>query len=540
MGKTACENLDKTNLDETIVSLSDPAAYDPPPDAVEVVQTHGCCVFLTGRHAYKMKKPVAYAFFDFSTLEKRKAALERELRLNRRLVPRIYEKVVPVYAAGGGLRVDMPADGEAPAEYLLRMQQLPAARFLPVLLASGEAGRAGMERVAERVARFHLGAARGPEVARYGTLPAVREMLLKNADEISGLPGEARPDEETLAVWRKALNRWLDQMGGVITARAAGGFVRDVHGDLRTEHIVLLDEDVVIFDCIDFRDDFRCLDTSHEVASLLMELRQGGYPQAARDFLDAYLKRTEDEALLPLLPMYLLHRMLVRGKVEALKAGAPGLCGRERAAAAESSAALFEAARRAAGAPARPRLILTYGLMASGKSALALGLAEATGAALHISDVLRKEMAGVDPASRHPEAWGAGIYAPRMTEAVYGALLGRARGSLQAGRDAIVDASFSRAADRSAFARMAREEGAALSAFLCVCPDAERRVRLKRREACGTSVSDGRAELMAAQEAAFEENRGENGRAGYTALSTAGPKGASTKEALRVLYLHGI
>ena len=512
--------------------LSDPAAYDPPPERVEVVQTHGCCVFLTGAHAYKMKKPVAYAFFDFSTLAKRKAALERELRLNRRLAPKVYEEVVPVYAAEGGLRVGGPAGGSDPAEYLLRMRQLPAARFLPVLLASGKAGRAEMARVAERVAGFHLQAERGPGVAHHGALPAVREMLLGNAGEISALPADVRPGEAAVSAWRKALGRWLDQLAGVIAGRAEGGFVRDIHGDLRPEHIVLLDEDIVIFDCIDFRDDFRCLDTAHEVAGLVMELRQEGHSRAARDFLAAYLDRTGDEALLPLLPMYQLHRMLVRGKVEALKAGSPGLAAGERRAAAENSAALFEAARRAAGAGERPRLILTCGLMASGKSALARGLAGATGAALHVSDVLRKEMAGAAPDSRHPEAWGEGIYAPGMTEAVYEELLARARADLRAGRDAVVDASFSRAADRDSFARLARGEGAGFGVFLCVCPDAERRARLMRA-ARGNSVSDGRIELMAAQEAAFEEN----GSASCAAISTAEPKGASLREALRVLYL---
>jgi aminoglycoside phosphotransferase family enzyme/predicted kinase len=508
--------------------LGDPAAYDPPPASVRVVQTHGSFVFLTGRWAFKMKRAVKYAFFDFSTLEKRREALERELRLNRRLAPEVYLDVLPVVERGGRLAVGRA--GEAAVEYLLRMAELPEERFLPALLARGEQGAPLLRRAAEAVAGFHLGAERGEGISRHGRPGAVRRLLLGNLEEAAALPAAQRPDEEAAGHCRAAFGRLLGQLEGVIRRRAEEGFVRDLHGDLRMEHVVFLGERVVVFDCLDFRDDFRCMDTIHEAAALVMELVQAGYRAEARAFLRAYLDRTGDDASLPLLALYFLHRALVRGKVEAIQAAcaAPPAGGEGAAARARG---LFGLAGRVAAQERRPRLVLIGGLMATGKSALAQGLGGAAGVAAHHSDRVRKELAGLAPTAPRREPWGRGLYGQGMSGQVYAELLARARRDLAGGRDAVVDASFARRADRAAFARLAEEAGARLRWVECACPPGERRGRLERREAKGASVSDGRPEIMEAQEAVFEPWEEER-----VVVDTSGPKEESLKAALRALY----
>ena len=84
------------DLARLIEALSRPAAYPEPPGEVQVRQTHISVVFLAGRHAYKIKKPVALGFLDFRTLEARRRFCAAEVRLNRRLAPAIYQGVVPV------------------------------------------------------------------------------------------------------------------------------------------------------------------------------------------------------------------------------------------------------------------------------------------------------------------------------------------------------------------------------------------------------------------------------------------------------------
>ena len=61
-----------------------------------VRQTHISVVFLAGDYVYKVRKPVALGFLDFTTLEARRADCLEEVRLNKRLALDVYLGVVPV------------------------------------------------------------------------------------------------------------------------------------------------------------------------------------------------------------------------------------------------------------------------------------------------------------------------------------------------------------------------------------------------------------------------------------------------------------
>src|SRR5258708_40336787 len=92
--------------------LLDPAAHPPPsPSRVELRETHSSWVFLGERDVYKVKKPVAFAFLDFRTIEARKHACDAELTLNRRLSKSVYLEVVPVMRDARG-RHSFAGEGE--------------------------------------------------------------------------------------------------------------------------------------------------------------------------------------------------------------------------------------------------------------------------------------------------------------------------------------------------------------------------------------------------------------------------------------------
>src|SRR3954470_6630715 len=85
--------------------LADPATHDGA--GVKRIDTHAASVFLAGERAFKVKRAVRFPFLDYSTLEKRKAACEAELRVNRPFAPEIYRRVVPITrAADGQLALD--------------------------------------------------------------------------------------------------------------------------------------------------------------------------------------------------------------------------------------------------------------------------------------------------------------------------------------------------------------------------------------------------------------------------------------------------
>src|SRR6266700_6972648 len=86
---------------------------------VRRIDTHAASVFLDGKRALKIKRAVRFPFLDYSTLEKRKAACEEEIRINRPLAPQIYHRVVPITEEpDGSLSID--GDG-TPVEFAIEM-----------------------------------------------------------------------------------------------------------------------------------------------------------------------------------------------------------------------------------------------------------------------------------------------------------------------------------------------------------------------------------------------------------------------------------
>ena len=129
-------------------ALLDPACYGRGVKQVRLAETHVSWVFLTGRYAYKVKKPVKLPFVDFSTLALRRRFCREELRINRRLAPDLYLAVVPI----GGAR-SAPRVGRTPAfEYAVKMREFPADARLDLKLAANRLPRAARRRV-RRAAR---------------------------------------------------------------------------------------------------------------------------------------------------------------------------------------------------------------------------------------------------------------------------------------------------------------------------------------------------------------------------------------------------
>ena len=57
---------------------------------LSIIETHGATVLLGKVHALKIKKPVTFDHMDYSTLDNRKAFVEKEMRINRRTAPDLY------------------------------------------------------------------------------------------------------------------------------------------------------------------------------------------------------------------------------------------------------------------------------------------------------------------------------------------------------------------------------------------------------------------------------------------------------------------
>src|SRR5262245_4065028 len=93
-------NAHPESQESVFALLGDPATHGGA--KVTRIDTHAAVVFLAGERVFKVKRAVKFPFLDFSTLEKRKAACEAEIAVNRRYAPQIYRGVVPITREADG------------------------------------------------------------------------------------------------------------------------------------------------------------------------------------------------------------------------------------------------------------------------------------------------------------------------------------------------------------------------------------------------------------------------------------------------------
>jgi aminoglycoside phosphotransferase family enzyme/predicted kinase len=471
-------------LEPLIRALTDASAYPYPVQNVEVHHTHISVVFLAGPCAYKIKKPVALGFLDFSTVEKRRHFCDEEVRLNRRLAPTVYHGVVPIIRTPTGAQIE--GQGEL-VEWAVKMERLPAEATLEKRLERGEVDATLVTALAKRVAAFHEHADSGENISAFGCFEVVARNALENFEQASPLVGVtlSRPVfDRVLALTEESLNH----LRALIEERATRGIPRDTHGDLHLDHVYFLPErrppdDLVIIDCIEFNDRFRFADPVADMAFLVMDFTFHGRRDLAQVFAETYFRASKDEQGRALLPFYSAYRAAVRGKVEGFELAEREVPAAERTAAQARARAHWLLALGELEKPGRkPCLILVGGLPGTGKSTLARGLAEQAGFCRIRSDVVRKELAGLsaDEPARSP--FGEGIYAPDWTERTYAECLLRTERQLFDGNRAVVDASFSAERWRREFLDLAARLAVPAVLVLCQAEPEEARRRLKDRQ----------------------------------------------------------
>ena len=483
-----------------LFTMSRPDFYPRRPDRVDVVQTHISLIFIAGDEVYKVKKAVDFGFLDFTTLEKRKFYCGEELRLNRRLAPETYLGVVPIAEdAAGTLR--MGENGRI-VEYAVRMKKLPVERMLGRLLAEGRTEPAAMDAIARKLADFHRRAETGGRIDEIGGIETIRRNHEENFAQTEDFIGVTIP-RGWYDFIRDFAGDFLKRNEPLFRGRVAAHRIRDGHGDLHLEHICV-EDGITIFDCIEFNERFRFGDVAAEVAFLAMDLDYNGWSSWAETFVEAYIRHARDPEIRRLLDFYRCYYAYVRGKVVGFRTRDEAIGEKERREAIETAARYFNLAFTYAARPERPALVLTAGLMGTGKSLLARGLAPRLGAEVVRADVLRKELLAIRPEERRPDPFGEGIYSSGMSERTYARALEIAGVALSRGRSAIIDASFKRRGERLRAAEAAQERGADFFLLECVCPEETARERLDARQKVQGEPSDGRWEIFLAQKEDFE------------------------------------
>jgi len=443
------------------------------------------------QYAYKLKKPLDLDFLDFTSLEKRRFFCEQELCLNQRLAPAIYLEVLPINQAGGSYQL---GNTDNIQDYCLKMLQFSQDDLLDRRLDNGSFDPAWMDVLAKDIATFHATAETNRAIQAFGDTHFLREHITANLHVAKEHAGTVIKSGQLNAI-RQFSETFIHKHAKDFEVRQREGRIRDGHGDLHLKNIALFQGRPMVFDCIEFNDEYRMIDTMSDVAFLVMDCDARARSDLGFRFLSRYLEFSGDYDGLTVLPLYLSYRAGVRGKVACLLSDDQGLDVGEKSRQSTEATRYFNLAESYTSSP-NPRLFAIGGLSGSGKSHMALLGCGIEHAIIIRSDATRKRIAG-----KHKQS---DLYGPEMNAETYETMFRTAKIALAAGFSVILDATFLRQADRERIRALAKSENVKNRIFWLDVDESSLREHINQRIRVKKDVSDADLDVLEMQLANYQ------------------------------------
>ncbi|MGI9355851.1 MAG: AAA family ATPase [Rhizobiaceae bacterium] len=423
--------------------LSDPSSHGGAD--VYRIETHISEIFLAGDRAYKLKRAVKLPYADFSSPQLRLDTCKKEVTLNRATAPGLHLGVRRITRADDGRLV---FDGGGPLiDAVVEMARFDKDALFDKLAVDHKITPGMMDRLAQEIAGFHDNA---PVARETGGSRNIENVLAINA---AGFATSRVFSTREVADLNQRFSHRLEFFRHRLDQREADGKVRRCHGDLHLRNICMIENDPVLFDCIEFNDAIATSDILYDLAFLLMDLWHRDLGELANRVANRYFDQTDNDNGYVLLPFFMAIRAAVRAHVIATQAEDDAAHHAELAATART---YFDLAQTLL-AEDHGRLIAIGGFSGSGKSTVADALAPLIGlppgARRVENDRLRKALLGTSADQRlGPEA-----YSDETTRSIYQELVRRSVRIAADGAAVIADATFTDPAYRDAICSAARE-----------------------------------------------------------------------------------
>ena len=302
---------------EQIIKMKEECLFPDNCENSAFTETHISWIVLTDQYAFKVKRPVKLSFLDFSTTKKRKHYCLQEVKLNKRLAPDMYLGVIPVTKS---LIAEKTNNDDDIIDYAVQMKRMDNDKEMHKLLEDSKVTKKDMEKLARKIAQFHKDTQTVKNA--FNTTGMIDEFT-----DINNVIDEDAENQLISADYKKIVyqcidksKKYLNENRSLFNERIINGFQRDCHGDLNATNIFLYD-DPVIFDCIEFNDDFRYIDILSEIAFLCVDLDFYGSRDLSSLFVKNYKQSFEIKDIdMPdsLFNFYKCYRANIRAKVTLL------------------------------------------------------------------------------------------------------------------------------------------------------------------------------------------------------------------------------
>lgn len=465
-----------------ISQLLNPQFWGKDVTEVRLIQTHTSWVFLTGKYAYKIKKPVFFGFLDYTSISAREYFCNEEFRINQKLSPDIYYCVMPIYRKGNLVTLNASTDPTYEIiDYAIKMRELPQEAIMTYRLQNNQITYSTIDEIAKIIARFHNETDSQEAFHKFGSLEIVKYNWDENFAQTEEFKNITISRKRFTAI-KKAVEKFMQENQPWFNRRIQDNKIKQCHGDLHSRNIFVADK-VYIFDCLEFNPRFACSDVASEVAFFVMDLEFYNHKALADFFLARYLNYTNDWEMLKLLDFYKCYRAYVRGKVTSFHLNDPGISKENKEQARIAAQAYFELAEKyAQHLFNNPKLIMIMGLPGVGKTYLAQHLAKELPAYHLCTDIIRKEITNTPIEVHRFEGYGKGIYTFEVSKKTYEEMYKRTINYLLQGKTCIVDATFSLQKSRDEVKAIAQKVKVPLITINAVCPEPVVIARMKKRE----------------------------------------------------------
>jgi aminoglycoside phosphotransferase family enzyme len=277
---------------------------------MKLLQTHISWVLLDGCHAFKVKKPVRFSFVDYSSLKKRKRFCEKENEINTLLSPDLYLGVMPIKSEDGSISLDQKGKT---VEYAVKMVELPQSSRMDNLIRAGKAEQIHIKKIACLLAEFHRKTKPAPK--KYGSTKVIRENF-SSAFETKSTVEEYLQYGKKLDAIKNKVDGFIRRNRILFAKRTEEKRIRRCHGDVRTKNIFIHNNNIYIFDAVEFSKKIANCDVCAEIAFLAMELNVYNKKKWADILVKKYIDFSGDKDIIHFIDFYLCYRTVVESLVE--------------------------------------------------------------------------------------------------------------------------------------------------------------------------------------------------------------------------------